>query len=417
MTDGTYLRTYGDKQLYASGGIIASGTVNTNYGTAATIYANQNNVNGGGLMIADDGGFFDYNDAWVQFRGSTGLQLRSNSTTNIAYFHMGDVNGNGTSDKQVITSNGNWGYVGTSSNYWYRMHAGAYNTVSRRDYKRDINPVQGSLAELVMNDLDRMKPSFYKFKDERDNWEEGHETKFRANAHFGLIVDETPDYIQSDEFGGIDIYSAATLGIFAGKYNHSEIKKIESAIGMDKGTKTIQDFGSETVTGNDKWVDFDPAFSQQLNGTLPVVSVTSTTEGVTFAVVEKNAKGFRVKASTNNNGTTFDYVALAKVTIDTVAKNNEPISPEVMKMLRVDQAEKDKVIKYWAEAPARLKAEEEKAKQEAQKVQAADKQRVALPEKYEHPEQSPTHTPNDPSKAPGYNQVIKEVVDPNAPKQ
>ena len=29
-------------------------------------------------MVSDDGGFFDFNDAWVQFRGSTGLQIRTN---------------------------------------------------------------------------------------------------------------------------------------------------------------------------------------------------------------------------------------------------------------------------------------------------------------------------------------------------
>ena len=181
----------------------------------------------------------------------------------------------------------------------------------------------------------------------------------------GLIVDETPDYIQSEDFGGIDIYSAATLGIFAGKYNHEEIKKIKTAMGMSGGKMTIQDFGSLSLSGTEKWVEYSSDFAAKLNGTLPVVTLTGNTEGITLTVTEKTAKGFKVKASSASANLSFDYVAMAKVDVVAENKANAEVPAELKKSLEIDPSTKQKIRKYWEEAPARLQAEQDKAKRDA----------------------------------------------------
>ncbi|RJO67192.1 MAG: hypothetical protein C4523_10085 [Myxococcales bacterium] len=57
----------------AGAGLYVGGIAYQAFGANATIYANWDNHYGGGVMISDDGGFFDYNDGWIQFRGSLGL--------------------------------------------------------------------------------------------------------------------------------------------------------------------------------------------------------------------------------------------------------------------------------------------------------------------------------------------------------
>ena len=42
----------------------------------------------------------------------------------------------------------------------------------------------------------KMKPSLYKFNNENDELVSGSESKTRYNYHLGLILDETPDFIQ-----------------------------------------------------------------------------------------------------------------------------------------------------------------------------------------------------------------------------
>jgi hypothetical protein len=60
-------------------GIETSGSVDSEYGATPEIFANEDNHSGGGLAISDDGGFFDYNDGWVTFNGSTGLKIAGNN--------------------------------------------------------------------------------------------------------------------------------------------------------------------------------------------------------------------------------------------------------------------------------------------------------------------------------------------------
>lgn len=78
-------------------GILAIGTASTLYGSNASINANPNNTNGGGIIVSDDGGFVDYNDGPVTFVGSTGLRIAGNNgaASNNAWLRINGLAGTG----------------------------------------------------------------------------------------------------------------------------------------------------------------------------------------------------------------------------------------------------------------------------------------------------------------------------------
>ena len=46
---------------------------------ANMLYANRKNTTGGGLWLSDDGGFYDYNNSYIDFRGSAGIRILENN--------------------------------------------------------------------------------------------------------------------------------------------------------------------------------------------------------------------------------------------------------------------------------------------------------------------------------------------------
>jgi hypothetical protein len=92
------------------------------YGATPEIYANGDNHTGGGILVADDGGFFDYNDGWITYNGSTGLKIAGNSGPSSS--GNLDVTGNLTSggavsahtfDGAYMPSYLNWATYGTGA--------------------------------------------------------------------------------------------------------------------------------------------------------------------------------------------------------------------------------------------------------------------------------------------------------------
>ncbi len=404
MTDATWMRSYNTKAILATGGLAGYG--NSVFGTTFTIsprlYANYDNIGGGGLMISDDGGIGDFNDAWLTLCSSQGLKIRHNtSASDILYLDMTNLGGT-LADRYVNPSTNNYGYLGISGRGWYRMYSYGYNNPSRRELKRDIHPVEDNLADFVMADLEKMRPSFYKYKIEEDELIEGKETKFRANMHLGLIVDETPDYIQDDAFGGVDIYAVATLGVLGAKVNHAEIDEIKQAIGFDKPKKTVQDFGSVNVSNTEAWIAFSPEFIAELNGVIPVITITPTSDA-TYFIAEKTAKGFKVKVDSKSaNGLiSLDYIAMAKVTNDAVKTTEEqPIDPQLMNNLRVKEEVKQSIRTYWDEEPLRAKQREEEAAKEAIKVQQARKLEIEGNNSFAIPSNGPVKSESLPVQGP-----------------
>ncbi|MBZ9578469.1 shufflon system plasmid conjugative transfer pilus tip adhesin PilV [Patescibacteria group bacterium] len=86
MIDTTWIRSYGNKDIYvnkmvrADNGFQVDGyeMVGSN---ADMLYANRRNTGGGGIWISDDGGFYDYNNGYIDFRGSTGIRVLESDGT------------------------------------------------------------------------------------------------------------------------------------------------------------------------------------------------------------------------------------------------------------------------------------------------------------------------------------------------
>jgi hypothetical protein len=376
MEDATWLRTYGSKAILASGGVAGYGNsvFAGTYGTAPRIWGNYDNAGAGGIMVSDDGGFFDYNDAWIQFRGSTGLKVVTDNGSWDMIFSMCLTNGGCTYDKRVATETNAWGLLGASGNAWYQTWSYAFNNPSERELKKDITPVKGSVSDLVMADLDKMTPYLYRYNVEVDEWSEQNYAKYRTGVHMGLILDETPDYIQSQSYAGVDIYAVASLGVAASKYNREEIKQIKQSIGLSEQTMNIQDFGSAQLNGRETYIPFPSDFSAKLGSSLPIVTVTSNDPSVTLSVIEKSASGFKVISSASKS-VTFDYIAMAKVT-NTMVEPKEEIPAETMRRIRVDQSSKDKVIQYWKDEPKREAERLAKAQVEAVELQKKRAQEI-----------------------------------------
>jgi hypothetical protein len=118
MLDATWIRAYNTKPILATGGLAGYGNTpfGTVFGGSPRIYANYDNVAGGGIAISDDGSLYDYNDGWITFRGSNGLFTMTNSTTFAGLFDMGTATtSSATYDKNLGTNYANFGTVGTST--------------------------------------------------------------------------------------------------------------------------------------------------------------------------------------------------------------------------------------------------------------------------------------------------------------
>jgi hypothetical protein len=359
---GLYTNTgmyFAGTTYHQNGGAFGGSAYNRDWGVGAgttygKVYSNWDNWGAGGLTISDDGGFYDYNDGWIQFQGSNGIQV---STSSASYFMLFRSDRPGCCyDKQIIPQNGNWGYVGTGGNYWYRMYAGGFVNASTRETKRDIMPLNDPTYELVMKDIDKIKPSFYKYHEELDELIEGKETKYRPNYHLGVITDESPDYIQDESFKGIDVYAIATLGIAGVKYNRAEIKEIKEAVGISEESVRIQDFGSFKMIGNEMTISFRDNFASKLNSnSIPVVTLTVNKLDVNVAISSKDNQGFTIIASGNTAGLIVDFMAVAEVT-NSKMESIEQIPSNLMNGLVVDESTKAKIKAYWVGQKEALEA-------------------------------------------------------------
>ncbi|MBI3098564.1 MAG: hypothetical protein HYY93_10035 [Planctomycetes bacterium] len=81
MEDATWVRSYVNKDVYTGGVMQADNGFQVDgyqmiSADASTVYGNRSNAAGGGIWVSDDGGFYDYNDAWIRFVGTAGIDLR-----------------------------------------------------------------------------------------------------------------------------------------------------------------------------------------------------------------------------------------------------------------------------------------------------------------------------------------------------
>jgi hypothetical protein len=197
--------------VLATGGVAASGTnplFGTPFGTSPRINANFDEVTGGGILIGADGGFFDLNDNWVDYRGSTGLRLTTDATATIMQGNMYTTTGVGPYDKGVNTSTTGWGVIGTASNAWYRMSAYNFTTVSDENLKGEIVDMDEEMMRARLDQLDSIRSVTFRYNVEIENPSKGREL-----PHVGVIAQSMPDEVVERDGDVLGINVMDTLGL------------------------------------------------------------------------------------------------------------------------------------------------------------------------------------------------------------
>ncbi len=205
MQDSTWLRTYGDKPILASGGIAGYGNsvFGTQYGGNPRMYASYDNATGGGIAVSDDGGFYDFNDAWVEFRGSTGLAIRSDNTSWDMLFRMTNTAGSGPFDKRAAPDTNAWGLLGASGNAWWQVWGYSFNNASDERVKKDIEELSESDMRAMLDRLDRVRSVKFRYVEETSEPNEEHPEKYREFPHVGVIAQSMPDEVIVDKDGPV----------------------------------------------------------------------------------------------------------------------------------------------------------------------------------------------------------------------
>ncbi|MGC9330647.1 MAG: hypothetical protein ACP5DZ_02070 [Bacteroidales bacterium] len=146
----------------------------------------------------------------------------------------------------------------------------------------------------------------------------------------GVILDETPDYIQDNAFSGIDVYGLATLTLAGVKINRQSIEHIEQQI------REIHDFGTAKLNGNQIRIDFNKDFT----GTEPIVTVTPHSPIKDYYIKTQYENGF-VLAVENANQFKFNWIAIAEK-VTSAEKTDVSIDPHLKSQLEVDEVTKEK---------------------------------------------------------------------------
>ncbi len=301
MSDGTWVRTYNAGSFYSDQ------TIQGRY------------VNWGDNNTGTHSGYLSgYMEAWSVSDGNRILPM------NYDYGSVG------------------YGYLGQSNRDWYYVYADYHTNTSRRETKKDITPLDNGLYEYVMADIDKIKPTFYRYKGETKDFVEGYETKYKPQLTLGVMLDESPDYIQDNAFSGVNIYSAAVLALTGVKYNRSKIQEMETVI-----QRNNEEFGSAQ---SGQWVAFDASFKQQCGSNKPFVTITPTSEhDGSYYISEVSETGFKVTASKNFS---FNWQAIAP---KQNAQRTEPagqISASILSELKVTDEQKKKLQDYFAKENA-----------------------------------------------------------------
>ena len=300
MTDATWVRAYNNKSVWTPQTMQADVRMqspvfnfgNWNNGAPADIDGQLFRTGGQACIEVDDWLYIRDNDENQRIRLNTDagrIECGPGAYNGNAISFGGYITSNSTSDgHRVLPLTGNYGYVGTNTQYWWYMHSNNFIDPSSRDKKKDFTQLDGPLYEYVMNDIDKLNPTFYRYKGETKEFVEGNETKYRPNMHLGVILEDAPDYIQDQAFSGIDIYAMGVLSLAGVKYNRNEIQQIKQSY-----TNKLE-HGQGQVVGAETNVLFSAVYSNSLNGKAPIVNVTPTSANTGFYITDITDQGFKV---------------------------------------------------------------------------------------------------------------------------
>lgn len=201
MSDSTWLRAYGDKNVYTGGTIKAGNALETRY---------INSI-GGNLDINSRG-----NTLFINVNADSGANLNMNRVWS----------GSQGSEISIYNSKGKgWGYIGNSNNTFYRIY-GAGGSVSERKDKYEI------LKADTETQYDNVKAlNIYNYRTISTS-EDGTEGLMREDLSLGCMVDEMPlETVFYDNENGdgkaVDMYSYTTMILGATKHLIEKVEVLE----------------------------------------------------------------------------------------------------------------------------------------------------------------------------------------------
>lgn len=314
-----------------------------------------------GLYFQSYGGGWNMEDGtWIRAYGSKAI-IFGLGEDNWAGLYRGYLSGWNVSDGNRLYPNsgsngGSWGYgyVGYGSDYdWYYVYSDNYVTTSARERKRKITPLDENMYAYVLDDIDKVKPTFYKTNGEVDEWIDGLETRYRPNMHLGLILDEAPDYIQDNMFQGIDLYSLSVMTLTGVKANRKAIAQLRQA------ETTRNDFGTAQMLTEKVWITFSHEFATALDGIVPLVNVTPTSMNTGYFVSRITAQGFEVSANTPFS---FNWNAINPASEGSnTAKMLAQIDESLRSQLEVSESVKARIRDHYDSENAKTNAGHEQA--------------------------------------------------------
>gem|GEM_PF-6171856 len=247
-------------------------------------------------------------------------------------------------DPVVAPSNDAWGYCGTSNESWWYVYTYFLNVWSEREKKRDITIVEGTLADMLWEDVESINPYLYKFKAEVDELTVDNSAKYREQLHLGVMVDEVPDYLKDQSLTHLDLYGFTSLTFAGLKHLKKEVDEIK---GSGNGVAKVDDFGSVVMNGVELRVVYSSEFTSKLNGATPVVTVTSEDPNVVIAVRAKDSRGFTLVASQSVSGLGIDWLANAKVQVAADSENGSAVDANLVDQLYIPADKAASITEFY----------------------------------------------------------------------
>lgn len=221
----------------ANAGINASGTAYVLYGGNATINANADNHNGGGLAVSDDGGFYDFNDGPVTFLGSTGLRIAGSTgaASSNGYLRVNALAGTGN---RAVYADANGILTASGKNMGYYLNKAGF-TMSYPGNHTDVmqvTPATTTSINVTTGDVILITASY----------------KFKLNGGSGL---DQPKY------GFIVTGACGTINVIDNTQNEygDDVPRSQSGMQNESWIWVATCSGSVQFTWGLDWVAFDDA--------------------------------------------------------------------------------------------------------------------------------------------------------------
>lgn len=224
------------------------------------------------------------------------------NTANTSYDIIGD---NSADEPTWRPSAPDWGYLGTSSNYWYRVYANDYYYTGTSAGSWTSFDTYDDLK--LLNDI---KMDYY--------WDD------KLNNHVAVINPKTiPKCILSDDKKEDEVFIDVKKldGLFIGSFRQLDfetklrdkkiIGKLNEIIASDEH-KILSDFGSASGNTSDIIVYFSDVFNKNYNGNDYNVQITPTSPYKFYYLKEKHKSYFVVSVETSNIFT-FDWMVSTKI--------------------------------------------------------------------------------------------------------